>query len=193
MTAASFGYIGDKPTISTRVGNRTLNAEQQTISNPSIERIAAVFPEDMCGAIRSHSGKAGITMTFPYDVTSQVACLMSLDILAHKVASLAMNLFGIHVETDGGLRYIVLAHGVRCVPGQEMSFQGVGADAINTLLGPHIHSWVAASPARREEVKQAIIVTRCITMQISRRPDEGAILNINMSLEGGYKTKDILF
>jgi len=185
---------------------------QQTISSPIIERIATIFPEYMCGAIkRVRDDRAAVTMSFPYLYTvispvaslmglnirenkvAHIACLMSLNIRENKIAHIAKELFGAHVEIEDGLRCIVLGHGVRCVPREEISLQGADTGAIGKLLGPDISSAIAKSPTRKEEVRQAIFATRCVTMQIARNPNEGAILNLNLELEGGFKAKEKLF
>ena len=118
---------------------------------------------------------------------------MSLAIRANKVEFIAIQLFGIHVETEDGFRCIVLENGARCVPGRDTSLQGARPEAISKLLGSDISCAIAASLAREDEVRQSIFATRCVTMQIARNPDEGAILNLNLGLDGGFETKDKLF
>jgi hypothetical protein len=118
---------------------------------------------------------------------------MSLAIRANKVEYIAMELFEIHLETEDGFRCIVLGNGVRCVPGQEMFLQGAQPEAIDKLLGPVTGRAISMSPARQEELNQAILATRCVTMEIARNPADGAILNLNLGLEAGFEISDKLF
>ena len=56
-------------------------------------------------------------MTFPAQLSGpKVECLMSLSILPNKIQYLAMVLFGVYIESDAGLWYVILDNGVRVLP-----------------------------------------------------------------------------
>ena len=167
------------------------SSEQQTVSHPAASRLPAVFPQYMCSAIRKNNDKAVITMVFPYRLG--VVCLMSLAILSNKIAYLATELFGVHIEIDGGFRYVNLGNGVRLLPQQALAIQGGRDGAITTLLGLVISKAINVSPARKEEMSQAILVTRCVTMEITSNPDEEGVLNLNLGQDEGYRVKEALF
>ena len=130
-------------------------------------------------------------MVFPYSLG--VVCLMSLAILSNKVAYLAMELFGVHVEIDGGFQYVVLENGVRLLPRPALVKQGGRDEAIARLLGFEISKAIKLSPTRKEEMNQAILVTRCVTMEITSNPMDDGVLNLNLGQDEGYYVKETLF
>lgn len=166
---------------------------QETVSDPSIKRIACVYPQYLCGAIRKTGSTAAVTMVFPsYFPGGKVACLMSLAIVANKVQHIAMELFGTHLETEDGFRYIIQENGGRLFP-QEVVLQGAQDRAIAKLLGPETSYAIAVSPVRKEEVRQEIHATRCVTLQITSNCHEDAILSLNLGLEEGFQLKEKLY
>jgi len=151
------------------------------------------FPQYMCSAIRKSGDRAAVTMVFPYFPGGTVVCLMSLAILASKVEYLAMELFGVHLETEDGFRCVVLENGGRLVPGQDMILQGARDEAILKLFGLEASRGIAASPAREEEVRQAILATRCVTMRVSSNPNDDVMVSLNLGLEEGFRIKETLY
>jgi hypothetical protein len=167
--------------------------DQQTVSDPAIKRIASVFPQYLCGAIRKTGDTAAVMMVFPsYFPGGKVACLMGLAILSNKVQYLAMELFGTHLETEDGFWYAVQENGGRLFL-QEVVLQGAQDSTIAKLLGPGTNYAIAMSPVRKEVVKQVILATRCVTLRITSGYHDDAILNLNSGLEEGFRLKEVLF
>jgi hypothetical protein len=75
----------------------------------------------------------------------------------------------------------------------ELILQGVEDKAITEFIGPSILESVSSSPERKIEVQQRVVRTRCVCMRVSSRPDEDAILSLNLSMGFGYKLKEILY
>jgi len=167
----------------------TASPRQQTVSDPPSSGLITVFPPYTCGAIRKHGDRAAITMAFPY--TFGMVC-MSLRILPNKIQHFAKELFGVHVEIENGFRVVILENGVTLVPEQTL-IQGAQDGSIDVLLGSDVREGVSASPARKEEIQQASLSTRCVTMIITSDPGEDGILNINIGEPEAYHIKNKLF
>jgi hypothetical protein len=118
---------------------------------------------------------------------------MSLPILSNKIEYLAMKLFGVHINAENGFRYVVLKDGVRLLPRPSLVIHGADDEPVSTLFGHDVSQAISLSPARREEINQAILATRCVTMEITSDPQEDAILNLNSAEEEGYQIKRTLF
>jgi hypothetical protein len=168
--------------------------EQQTVSKPEARRLADIFPPYLCSSIGKLGTTASITMAFPARLSvTNVDCLMSLSILPNKVQYLAMELFGVHVESDAGYRYLVLENGVRVLVGSEVVIQG-GKDAgIEKLLGPEPSLAIRKSPLRKEEIKQGMVATNCVTLRMPGSCEYDSILNLCLGLDEAFRLKDALF
>ena len=170
----------------------TRSSEQETVSSPLTSRLPTIFPQYTCGIIRRTGYKASITMAFPYSLG--VDCLLSLSILSNKVEYLAMKLFGVHIETEGEFRYVVFQKdGVRLLPRPALAIQGACDETISMLLGPEVSNAISVSPVRKEEIKQAILATRCVTMSITNNSHEDCVLTLNLGQDEGYKIRKTLF
>lgn len=169
------------------------------LEKASLQGIADVFDQYMCSAIRKdaiQSGestclKAAVTMDFPFN--GLVDCLMSLAIYQTKVEYLAMSLFNVHVESTGQVRYVVLNEGSKLLPSPEMTLKGALDEAIIRTLGPDIHGAIQASRMRRKELEEGNRVTECVSMMLTSRPDEGAIINLSLGLKGGAQIQKKLY
>ncbi|KJZ71579.1 hypothetical protein HIM_09048 [Hirsutella minnesotensis 3608] len=166
---------------------------EQRLEKAPVKGIAAVLPQYMCGAIRKSGMKASVTMTFPHEQNGGIHCFMSLSILPNKLEFVAMKLLGVHLETEGKMRYVIFPNGAKMLPRPEVSLQGAMDETIRELLGSMIASAVAGSPLRKEEIANAVLATTCVTMTISNSAHDDGILNLNLGLEGGIAVKEALF
>jgi hypothetical protein len=118
---------------------------------------------------------------------------MSLSILPNKVQYLAMELYGVHVESDGGYRYFVLDNGVRILVGHEDVLQGANERAITRLLGPEPSVALSKSPLRKEEIRQGKLETNGVFLRMPGSCEQNSILNLCLGLDEAYCLKDALF
>lgn len=118
---------------------------------------------------------------------------MRLAILPNKVEYLAMKLFDVHVETEKGLRYILLKDGARVIPRPHVAIQDARDEAINMLLGPQVSQAIRASPQRKEEIQQAILATSCVTLEMTSKSQEDCVLDIILGEDEGVKIKKMLY
>ncbi|KAF2812796.1 uncharacterized protein BDZ99DRAFT_381295 [Mytilinidion resinicola] len=166
---------------------------QQSVSDPATSRIAHVFPQYMCGAIRKKGGDtATITIVFPRSPNGDVSCYMCLGIMANKIQYIAMELFGTHLETDGRLWNIFQENGGRVIP-HTVDIQDAQEKGTTKLLGAETCHAIAMSPIRKEEVKQGILDTACVTLRITSNCHDDGILSLNLGLEEGFRLKEMLF
>ncbi|KIW10063.1 hypothetical protein PV08_11839 [Exophiala spinifera] len=164
--------------------------KQQTVSDPPAQLLPNLFPEYMCSTVKKDGDQAKVEMVFPY--TLGMVC-MSLVILSSKIQHVAMELFGVHVESEDGYRVIIEENGRRLTPQPELVISGAPDAAISKLLGSDMGNFIKVSPARKKELKQGIRITRFVTMRISCDPQEDGILTINMGEAEGYLVKCTLF
>ncbi|KAA8652767.1 uncharacterized protein ATNIH1004_001672 [Aspergillus tanneri] len=174
-------------------------AQHVVLEKASLQGIADIFDQYMCSAIRKDRDqcgestclKAAVTMDFPFD--GLVDCLMSLAIDQSKVEYLAMALFNLHVESAGQVRYLILNEGAKVIPNPDITLKGVLDDAIIRILGPDIHSAIRASRMRRKELEEGNRVTECVSMIITNKANEGAIINLSLGLKDGAQIQNKLY
>lgn len=187
------------PKISLNNLSVTPRQEHEVLENASLQGIADVFDEYMCGAIRrdtvrsggTTSLKAAVTMVFPYP--GLVDCLMSLAIHQNEVECLAMALFNVRVESVGEVRHAVLNERVRLTPNPEITLKGVLDEAIIRVFGPEIHRAITASRMRKKELEEGNYVTECVSMILTSSSGEGAIINLSLDMIGGARIQNKIY
>lgn len=112
-------------------------------------------------------------------------CQMALQVTPEKVTHLAQVLFGAHTETRGGLRYVYMASGAKILPKPEMTLQGCSLDVVHPFFGPELSHAVTHSPQYQEDNTEWRDRTDCVSMVISHRADEGAIIYVSLELFSG--------
>lgn len=168
------------------------SSDQQILSNPDIERIAHVFPPYLCSSITKTGGTASMSMAHSWFPNEQFTCLVSLNILPSKIQHIAMALFGIHLDSDENIWYIIQENGGR-ISFEKAKLEGAQDMVVKKLLGSQVHHAIVSSPMRKEELRQAILATRCVTLQISGRSFDDGFLNLELDIEGWFQIKDLLF
>lgn len=128
-------------------------------------------------------------MTFTWGLA---ICVMKLEILPSKVQYLAMMLFGTHVETENGYRYILQANASRLFP-DNVTLQGGQAEAILELLGSWVHGAIEKCPLRIVEAREESNATSCVALRITGRDNDDAYLSITMGVDEAFRIKDALF
>lgn len=164
----------------------------QQAASPAWERVAKIFPQYMCLAIEQNGEGAAIATNFFYNNDNDLRlATVRLEIRSNRVQYIAREMFGIHLETQNGLRYIVFPGGASVVPGPDI-FRGAQPEAVNTLLGPIIDRLIAASPVRLQEVRRGVFATHCVTMIVSRNPIQGGMLSLHLGTEGAFDLQEML-
>ena len=180
--------------ISSNDQNFSTAQEQRVIENASLQGIAKVFYEYMCGAIRrvtvDSDLKAAVTMVFPV-WGGPVDCLMSLDVCERDVEQLAMALFNAKVKWAERVLHVVLNEGTKLIiPNSEVTLKGVRDEAIIKVFGPEIHNAISESPVRKTELQEGKHVTECVSMILTKN---GAIVNLCLGLKGGLEIQNKLY
>lgn len=118
---------------------------------------------------------------------------MALDITDNKVEHIAKELFDVHLETTAGLRYVYLPGGAKVLPNPKLTLRGCRYDIISSVFGPHASSAIAASPTYQDDIKQGRDRTGCVSMVISHRALEGAIIFASLGPREGTLIGDRLY
>jgi hypothetical protein len=157
---------------------------------PQCTKLARLFPPYLCGAVVTVLfSTAMVHMTFPDNPSDD--CRVTLSILPNKVEYLAMTLFGIHLESDGERRYVVLDSGSFIAAPDQLHFEGVREDACMKIFGPEMNKGVQSSFKRAMEFGSS--KSRCISMSISGTWNGAASLSLVLGLEQGLHIRQILF
>lgn len=159
---------------------------------PSPINVSRAFPPFLCSAIiKDELSMAMVQMSFPDNPSDD--CQMTLSIFPNKVQYLAMVLFGIHLESDTGQRYVVLGNGSRVVPTHQMLLDGAEEKGSAEIFGLPTNKAVQTSCKRVEEIANASTRTKCIAMSVSRRSNDPASLSLTLGLEESHELRRLLF
>lgn len=167
------------------------SSEKESVSGPLNTRLPLLFPQYTCGIIRKTGDRASLWMTFGFD--PGMPCLLSFLVLPNRLEHLAMRLFGAHIETDGGFRYVVIKDGLKLLPRPSVTLQGAAPELLSAVCGAEVSMAIDRSPVRRIELNQAILATACVSLEISSAAEEDGVLNLNVAEVDGYNIKRILF
>lgn len=167
------------------------SSEQEIVTGPLNTRLPILFPQYVCGVIRKAGERASLWMVFKFDLG--LPCILSFSVLSNRLEHFAMRLFGAHIETDGGFRYVVLKDGLKLHPRPSVALQGVGPELLRQVCGPDLSLAIDRSPVRRVEINQAIVPTACLSLEISNIVGEDGVLSFSIAEVDGYAIKKILF
>lgn len=118
---------------------------------------------------------------------------MTIDIMDNKVEHLASVLFGVHLETNAGLRYVYLPGGAKILPNPNFTIRGCLPDQIRSTFGSEIHHGIVANPDYQDEVKQGYSRTDCVSMLISQEASNGATFLLSLAPMEGTEIKNRLY
>lgn len=167
-----------------------LPGNSQTCSGPDFAQLGIVFPTNLHSAIQQHDDKADVSITFP----PPGDCILRLAILPKKVQHVGMKLFGLNVEIDGPLRYVLSEKGRKSIPKTSLLEQGMDTDPIYNFFGLQIQQGIDSSSIRRREVRQGLLtLTACGEFELSNSPTECAYLSITIGTYVGIAVYNQLF
>lgn len=127
-----------------------------TFEHASLEGIATVFNENLCGFISNVSTqndgetvwKAAVTTTFLL-WGGLVNCLMSLDVSLMVVYYFAMALFNARINPADPLRHITFDNGPTLIlPNSELTMKGVKDETIGKAFGTEVYEAIRDSMCR---------------------------------------------
>lgn len=179
--------------------NTVPNDSRFIITDPPAFRLSTVFPPLLAEAIKKQHLRSGwsaaITMSFldylRYD--KRLGSMMSLEVMSDKADYLAWPLFGTHIASVNEHRYLVMPTGIKIMVSAEATLRGCRREAILEVFGEEIDKAVKASPAYKQEAEQGNPLTECVTMIVSNRASDGAVINLILEETWGVKLKDDLY
>lgn len=186
---------------------RTLNSSERfsqdahILVNACLDECSQLYPPYLAGAIRrvpdlnnQNSLAASIAMVFPdYPSAVKFGCQMTLEIMPNKVEHVGREIFQAHIETTGGLRYIYLPGGTKILPQPQVTIQGCPHSAISLNFGNETFQAIRANPAYQDEVRQGRDRTDCVSMVVSHKADEGALILLSLAPREGTLIRDRLY
>lgn len=145
-----------------------------TLTNASVAECARLFPPYMTASIKRSQD--------PCDAQRLVAAVsiapedqLRLSITNNKVEHIAREMFGAHIETGGGLRYLYIHDTTRAVPNPSFVLEGCRLTAIRDLLGTRIAQAVCATDMYQGELRAGGgDSTDCVSMTVPRAAQDSA-------------------
>ena len=178
-----------------------LASHDHVLVNASLRSSTSLMPTYLAGAIERDRDPndedaltAGISMTFPNEpFTKKIGCTMSIRVAANRVQGLAKELFDANVETDGGLRYLLLPNGSQVLPNPNFSLRGCQHSACCAVFGRELSDGIVASPQCQDDIKQGRDYTDSVSMMISHSAYEGGTIFVTLGLKEGSVIRDKLY
>lgn len=174
---------------------------KQVLVNASLTATIRLFPPYLASAVKriikpgsEDALVAAISMSFPNALfMDKFWCQMSLEIMDNKIERVAWELFGAHLETTAGLRYVCLPGGAKVLPNPHFTLRGCQRDIISSFFGREMSRGIEESPTYQDEIKRACACTDCVSMVISQRSQDGAILFLSLGLREGTLLSEKLY
>ena len=181
--------------------------DQHILVNASLLEATKLFPRDLSDAIKRNPSPrngdtlvAAISMTFPNtpstktQSTTVFECQMAIEITDDKVSHFARELFGVRLETRAGLRYMCsAAGGSKVLPNPKFTLQGCRRDIIPSAFGPEPATAIITSTMYQEDVRQCRDCTDSVSMVVSHRADDGAVIYVSLGLWEGTQIRKKLY
>ncbi|RMJ10181.1 hypothetical protein BHE90_014397 [Fusarium euwallaceae] len=144
---------------------------------------------------KANSFSAAIWMSFRVTPFSEdYACQMAIEIEQSEISYYAREWFGVQLHTKSGLRYISAAEGgAMILPQPKLILQGCRIDAIASGFGPEVSQAIMASPGYAVELGKHRDTTNTISMEISHRAEDRAIIYASLGLWEGTTIEASLF
>jgi len=110
---------------------------------------------------------------------------MLIEITEDKVSHFARELFGMRLETKGGLRYVCFSHsGTIILPNPKLTLQGCRLSIIPLTFDIGTANAIMDNSVYQEDIQQCRDCTDSLSMVISRQADEGAVISVSLGLFG---------
>jgi hypothetical protein len=179
-----------------------LDPSDHVLVDPRLEKAVKLFPSYLSEGIKRGLDTGGrsflvahISMTFPSaPVTYQKPrVVMSLGVMDNKVEHLASVLFGVHLESTAGLRYVYLPGGGKILPNPKFTIRGCQTDQILSIFGADIYQAIVAGPQYQDERQHGYSRTDCVSMLISQEVLDGATFLISLAAMEGTEIKNRLY
>lgn len=143
------------------------------LTNASIAECARLFPPYMAASINRKADPTDARgLVAAVSITSEG--LLQLEVANNKVEHIAKELFGAHIETGNGLRYIYLHGTTKAMPNPSLILKGCRPGAIRELLGARIAEAVSTTDAFQKELREGRGDTDCVSMSVPREALDSA-------------------
>jgi hypothetical protein len=88
---------------------------------------------------------------------------------------------------------VILKEGLKLIPNPDVMLKGAQDDDIISVLGDEIHDTIRASRIRGKELEKGNRAMECVSIILTSRPDEGAVINLSLRLKGGSQIQNKLY
>ncbi|KAJ4689113.1 hypothetical protein HRR95_000480 [Exophiala dermatitidis] len=176
--------LGD--TLSTNLGKRP---------HSPLAKASLFYPTYLFEGIkRGPNSTAAVSMTFrATDKYPKPRVFKSICVMANKIEHLAATLFGVHIESNAGLRYVFFPGGAKILPEPRLTLRGCLHREISPYFGMETYRAIAANPDFQEELKQGYDRTNCLWMVITGDASEAATFFLALAPREGTEVKNRLY
>lgn len=175
------------------------SGRRQVYQRASLAECSHLFPPYLASSIRrisepSHSPSVFAAITLS-PVSSSLEYQLKLEVVENKIEHIARELFGAHVETEAGLRYVYLmgSTATKAIPYPNLILKGCIITKAYQLLGAEVANAVFSTSTHQLEIKEGRECFDCITMVIRQASSESAEILLLLSPERGVMLRHRLF
>ncbi|KAJ4558476.1 hypothetical protein HRR81_000516 [Exophiala dermatitidis] len=172
-----------------------LSSDDHVLLDSPLAKASLFYPTYLFEGIkRGPNSTAAVSMTFPAtDKYPKPRVFKSICVMANKIEHLAATLFGVHIESNAGLRYVFFPGGAKILPEPRLTLRGCLHREISPYFGMETYRAIAANPDFQEELKQGYDRTNCLWMVITGDASEAATFFLALAPREGTEVKNRLY
>ncbi|KAI1159280.1 hypothetical protein F5B18DRAFT_637474 [Nemania serpens] len=153
---------------------------RHSFSTSTMSKARAVLSDDLFHALSTTYSKEQQAWVACIGVSysNEDDCQITLDIHSRNIERFAERLFGVQLETDGGLRYIIRGN-TQILPSPKAMIQGCKLDVIPPFFGPLLDEAVRESPIYAKDRMELSEYTRAVSMLVSHDANDVGVLVVH--------------
>ncbi|KAI1158986.1 hypothetical protein F5B18DRAFT_638747 [Nemania serpens] len=170
------------------------NLSRHSFSTSTMSKARAVLSDDLFHALSTTYSKEQQTWVACIGVSysNEDDCQITLDIHSRNIERFAERLFGVQLETDSGLRYIIRGN-TQILPSPKAMIQGCKLDVIPLFFGPLLDQAVRESPIYAKDRMELSEYTRAVSMLVSHDANDVGVLVVHTNPCMCVKIWDMLY
>ncbi|KAG6361198.1 hypothetical protein INS49_009422 [Diaporthe citri] len=149
----------------------------QALVQAVIPECTRLFPSYLAGSIRRYPLPdnadvitAAVSIMLPRP--GWPGCPMRIEVVGSKVDHIAQELFDVHLEAEGGCRYIYLPGGSTVAPDPHLVLRHCRLDRLHRFFGARVADAIRTTPTFQMDIKEGRDHTVCVSMVIPSAVDD---------------------
>lgn len=117
---------------------------------------------------------AAVSITLPHPGVPE--CLMKIEVTSSKIDHIAKELFGAHLEAEGGCRYVYLPGGLKAAPDPRLALRDCRLDRLHQFFGDPVANAIRATPKCQRDMKEGRDHTNCASMSVPAAVEDAGVI-----------------